>query len=353
MGVKKKKKKPDYRKYVQKRLKGLTPVFARSSLGDFSADLNIPSEDDEFTDLYAGVQVMVEVIREKLSDLNRLNRSLEKKVRERTEELRGSHAELEKKVRERTVELEAANEELQRLNRTQSAFTSMVSHELRTPLNSIKEGIAIVMEGLDGPLNEAQSKTLGIANSNVNRLARFINNVLDYTKFQTGRMDIHWAETNMRLLLQEIFQFMEPGIRKREILFELALPPSEIVARCDPDKIKQVVINLIDNAMKFTRTGGRILVRLEADPDRVKISVEDSGIGIRPEDQQEIFEMFTQASDENVWRAGGSGIGLTVCRMIVSEHRGRITVESQEGKGSRFTVAFPILSSSFAPVIPS
>ncbi|HSA59960.1 MAG TPA: MASE1 domain-containing protein [bacterium] len=235
--------------------------------------------------------------------------------------------------------LAASISERKRGEEVKSEFASMVSHELRTPLSSIKAGIEVVLDGIDGPVTEDQRKTLGIARNNVVRLTRLINNVLDYSKLESGKMDVFFERTNMSQLIRETCDLMKLAMQNKGISFSLDLPSEPLFAVCDPDKIKQVVINLLDNAVKFTDKGGTIVAGLRSSDRHVLIDVKDTGIGIKEEDQEKIFEMFGQASGKIKRR--GSGVGLAVCRLIVGQHKGRILVDSRHGRGSRLTVAFP------------
>lgn len=240
-----------------------------------------------------------------------------------------------------TRALRKANEELLRLSEIKSEFTSMVSHELRTPLSSIKEGIGLVLDGIDGPVTEGQKETLGIAKNNVDRLARLINNVLDYSKLESGKMEMIFEKTDMRSVVQETYELMKLAVHSKGIDFQKEVPEEPVVCVCDQDKMKQVLINLIDNSVKFTNENGRIDFRLGRLEGGIRIEVKDTGIGIKKEDQERIFEMFGQVSSRGRRKRHGSGIGLAVCKLIVDQHKGTIEVTSRPGEGSTFAVIFP------------
>jgi signal transduction histidine kinase len=295
-----------YRRYVIKRLKRLQPVFARAAVGDFSRNIKIPDEEDEFLDLFVGAQIMLEVIRVQLADLK------------------------------------ATNEDLKRLNQIRTEFTSIVSHELRTPLNAIREGVSLVVEGIDGPVNKAQSETLEIVRRNVDRLARLISNVLDFARLDTGKMKMIFRETDLHALLKEVARFLRPAADKKSISLTLTLPKANFRAFCDPDRIKEVVINLVDNAMKFSRDGGRITIILQRSGQEARIDVTDSGPGIPKQDQKKIFEIFEQGSVGRILGSGGAGIGLAVCKLILDQHHGRISLKRSSRRGARFTVVWPL-----------
>ncbi len=233
-----------------------------------------------------------------------------------------------------------ANEELQRVNQMKSSFVSMVSHELRTPLSSMKSGIDILLDGIDGPINEGQRETLTITKRNIDRLARLINNVLDYSRLEAGKMQMVFERADMAEVVREACEVMKPDIAGKQIQFTLELPDRPLYAVCDADKIKQVMINLLSNAVKFTDQKGKIHVALASSKEQITIEVEDDGVGINPEDHQKIFEMFGQATQRGVWKTGGSGVGLAVCRLILQNHGGTITAKSEPGKGALFTATF-------------
>ncbi len=237
--------------------------------------------------------------------------------------------------------MKEANRELLHLYHTRSEFISMISHELRTPLSSIKAAIDIVLRGIDGPLSEGQNETLGIAKQNVDRLARLIGNILDFTKLESGKLELNYEKADMNRLVLEVTSFMRPGMDKKALVFSLDMPPEPIIATCDTDKIRQVLINLLDNAIKFTESNGKIFVRLMHADGSVKIQIEDTGIGIREEEKSRIFELFGQISHGGIWKTGGVGLGLTICKQIMEQHRGKISVDSVYGNGSTFTITFP------------
>ena len=238
-------------------------------------------------------------------------------------------------------QMKKANAELQRLNDLKTEFTSMVSHELRTPLNSIKEAIALVLEGIDGPINDEQGQTLGIAKSNVDRLARMINNVLDYTRHEYGKLKMSFALSDLNSLVTEVYDFMKPVVTKKMIRFTQTLPAKPLFAICDSDRMKEVLINLIDNAIKYTADGGEICLALKAEGEMVDLKVSDTGSGIKKEEREKIFLLFDQGS-AGLGKAGGSGVGLAVCELIARQHGGEIKVQSEPGKGTEFTVRWPI-----------
>jgi signal transduction histidine kinase len=238
-------------------------------------------------------------------------------------------------------ETQKFNLELQRVSRLKSEFASIVAHELKTPLTVITEGIGMVLDGVDGSVNERQQETLALAKDNVDRLGRLINNVLDYEKLESGRMELQLEWTDVTQLTREVFHFMEWIAAQKNIQLHLHLPPGPLRMSCDADKVKEVLINLLDNAMKHTPKGGNIWVRVTAQLDTVSLEVEDTGTGIRKEDQEKIFIIFRQANFAGKVKIPGFGIGLAVCKLLVDLQGGTISVESEPGHGTKFTIQLP------------
>lgn len=238
-------------------------------------------------------------------------------------------------------QMRQANLRLEELHKTKSEFTSMVSHELRTPLAAIKEGIQIILDELDGPITEEQRATLDIVNGNIDRFTRLVNNVLDFSKLESGNMKMNFQMTNLNELVEKVCGLARPLMDKKSIAFEVDIPHKPLFSVCDSDNLQQVLINLVNNAIKFTEAGGGIAIRLKHTAYAIIMEVEDTGIGIREEDREKIFEMYAQSFRRGIWATGGSGIGLSVCKRIVDLHRGTITVKSALKVGSVFTVMFP------------
>jgi PAS domain S-box-containing protein len=237
--------------------------------------------------------------------------------------------------------LKRANEDLVQMSRVKADFTSMVSHELRTPLASIKEAIAIVLDGIDGPVNDEQRETLGYARESVDRLAKLINDVLDFSKMETGKVEMSFEESDMGELAERVYRSMKLTADKEGVDLQLSIPDHGVYANCDAEKFEQVLVNLLGNAINFTKRGGRVDLRLRALDNRVAFEVEDTGIGIEEKDMGKIFEAFGQARRAGARKPGGTGLGLSISKQIVDAHGGEIAVESIPGKGTRFIVSIP------------
>lgn len=220
-------------------------------------------------------------------------------------------------------------------------FVSMVSHELRTPLTAIEEGIGIVLDGSAGTVTKDQKEFLGLAKRNVDRLARLINDVLDYQKLEAGRMVFHMHPADLGAVVGEAVHMMRPVAKNKGLYLESHIAPGLPATICDKDKIAQVVINLINNAVKFTEKGG-VTVMASSDGSSLRISVRDTGPGIKKEDVPKLFQDFSQLSTEASRRTGSTGLGLAISKKIMAEHRGDIAVESELGKGSDFVCRLPV-----------
>ena len=239
------------------------------------------------------------------------------------------------------TERKKAEEKLKETMKMKSEFTSMVSHELRTPLTAIKEGIAIVLDGLSGDINEEQKELLGISKRNVDRLTRLINNVLDFQKLDAGKMEFNLEANDINQVVKDIYEMMVSSAKNLGL--DLLLELDSSLPRCsfDSDKITQVLTNLVDDAIKFTEKGN-IIIKTSKKNGTIHVSVSDTGCGVKKEDLSRLFTMFEQMSTGGERKTGGSGLGLAICKGIIERHNGKIWVDSVFGKGSKFTFTLPI-----------
>jgi len=237
-------------------------------------------------------------------------------------------------------ELEEKNKRILELDKVKSEFVSHVSHELRAPLGTIKEGIDIVLDGAAGKINNQQRKFLDIAKRNVDRLARLINNVLDFQKLESGKMRFDMQLNDINEVATEVHKAMALSSNCREVDFSLKLEDNLPKVRFDRDKIIQVLTNLVSNARKFVNKGNITIATSRAE-DAVGVSVSDTGCGIRKEDLPKLFHKFEQLAEGNNSKKGGTGLGLAISKEIIEQHKGRIWVESEFGKGTTFRIILP------------
>jgi PAS domain S-box-containing protein len=221
-----------------------------------------------------------------------------------------------------------------------SKFTSMVSHELRSPLGAIKEGINLVLEGLAGNINDEQRDLLDTAKKNTDRLGRLINNVLDFQKMDSGKMWFDIRENDINEVSLEVNKAMSLAVKEKGLDLAVDVDDSIPKIRLDRDKIIQVLINLVSNAIKYTEKGS-ITISTKQEDNAVHVIVQDTGLGIKAEDMQKLFRAFEQLGGGIGKKKGGTGLGLAISKEIILAHKGKIWAESKPGKGSAFHFTIP------------
>lgn len=233
-----------------------------------------------------------------------------------------------------------AESQLRETMELRSQFISTVSHELRTPLTSMREAVIIVSDGVAGKLNKDQRHFLDIARRNIDRLARLIDDVLDFQKLSAGKMAFAMRPNRVDRTVEDAYQTMKPHAEKKRVHLSMHLDPDLPPVACDSDKIVQVLTNLISNAIKFTPEGGTVSISAQRREEYLAIQVSDTGLGIPKEALPKIFNQFYR-----VRRPGreikGTGLGLAIVYKIVAGHGGRIEVTSEVDKGTTFTVVLP------------
>jgi signal transduction histidine kinase len=264
------------------------------------------------------------------------------------EQLKQASEQLEQKVREATTELARQNEllrrqalELEQASAAKSQFLANVSHELRTPLNAILGYAAMTLQGVSGELSALQRRNLSRIDANARHLLTLINEILDITRIEAGRMPIQITAFNLPELLLEVTSELEPIIAKSGLEVETKVSPDLPVVRSDRQKVKQIVVNLLSNALKFTPSGSITIRARLAERRHISIDVIDTGIGIPSTDHQKIFEDFRQVDSTPRRAYGGTGLGLSICRRLATMLRGTLKLESKLAKGSTFTLRLP------------
>ena len=244
-----------------------------------------------------------------------------------------------------TEELQKRAQELKELDRLKSAFLANMSHELRTPLNSILGFTDVMLEGLDGELTEYMDNDMRLIQKNGQHLLHLINDVLDMAKIESGRMNLHPEKFTVHSILDEVISITSTlASEKNTALFVEEDSDREVEVYADNTRIRQVMINLVNNAIKFT-TNGKISLRTSMlDSTRVLITVKDTGLGIPPDKLEAVFQEFTQVDTSTTRKVGGTGFGLPISRRLVEMHGGRLWAESTgiDGEGSTFFVELPI-----------
>ena len=231
---------------------------------------------------------------------------------------------------------------LRDLDKLKSDFVSNVSHELRTPLTAVKGSVDNMLDGLTGPLNEKQARYLTRIKSNADRLSRLINDLLDLSRIEAGRIDIRPTVLSPELLAREVVESLRSIVVDKFIDLEVACHEGGVTAWADRDKITQVLMNLLGNAVKFTAPQGKVAVVIERNGDEwVQVSVVDTGPGIPREEVDRIFDKFYQLAQGDNHKSRGTGLGLAISKALVQMHGGKIWVESEVGKGSTFAFTLP------------
>jgi signal transduction histidine kinase len=241
---------------------------------------------------------------------------------------------------QKNKELLAALSELKDLDRLKDEFISNASHELRTPLSVIRENVSLVSDGIVGSVSEKQRKLLMSSQANVDRLAHILDNMLDISKIESRMLALNRQHADLCEVAAKANELFEKKAQDKKISVETRFP-GKVIAWFDPDQIMRVFINLLDNAIKFTGEGGVVMVGVEVSPREVRGYVRDDGIGIAGEDRARIFDRFIRVDADGMVGRRGAGLGLSICKGIIEMHNGRVWVESDLGKGSRFVFALP------------
>ncbi len=241
--------------------------------------------------------------------------------------------------------LQEKNVELERANQAKDKFLATMSHELRTPLNAIIGFTGLLLMRLPGPLTADQEKQLGMVQSSAQHLLSLINDLLDLAKIDAGKVQMQFTPLPCLPLVEEVGTTLRAAAEAKGLRLEMRLPAVEMVVQTDRRAVQQVLLNLANNAIKFTHTGSVSIAMAEAERDgrrMVELSVTDTGIGISAADQERLFEPFTQVGTASgQWRAEGAGLGLHLSRKLAELLGGRIELQSEPGRGSRFALLLP------------
>jgi PAS domain S-box-containing protein len=262
--------------------------------------------------------------------LKRLNSELEQRIREATADLA-----------EQNARLQWQSQEVERANKLKSEFLASMSHELRTPINALIGYSALLLDGVLGEVNARQSDALSRGRAAAEHLLALINDILDLAKIEAGKMPLHLEDVSLRDVILEVAQQVEPMVRKKQLDFSIDVDEDCPSIYTDRTKVKQVLLNLLSNAVKFTNRG-QVSVDARCETDGVRIDVIDTGIGIRPNDLQAIWEDFRQVDQSRTREFGGTGLGLSITRKLLERLGGSVAVQSTYGEGSTFSVYLPL-----------
>jgi signal transduction histidine kinase/DNA-binding response OmpR family regulator len=300
--------------------------------------VRIVSQDKNYS-----LRATTNVNRDEVSTLIESVNEMLEQIQQRDGALQRAHDELEQRVRERTTQLAVANRELDLRNREveratqmKSKFLASMSHELRTPLNAIVGFSDLLAEGTPGQLNDKQKRFVNHIKQGSTHLLQLINDILDLSKIEAGQLELRSEEFLVKDALPEVLSTIQPLAMAKNIRIEQKVE-SKFLVKADRVRFKQILYNLLSNAVKFTPKDGLVSIESVDHWDFVRVSVTDTGIGIRPEDQKVVFEEFRQIDGSADRAQEGTGLGLAITKRLVEQQGGQISVESELGKGSRFT----------------
>ena len=258
------------------------------------------------------------------------------------------HSRLYEEARAARAEAERAREEAESANKAKSQFLASMSHELRTPLNAIAGYVQLLEEGIQGPINEQQREYLRRTRRSQEHLLGLINDVLNFAKLEAGRVQFKMSDVPLRETLAEVDDLTAPQVGAKGLSYENTGCETTIVLRADRDRLRQILLNLVSNAVKFTPAGGRITVECGTKGGLASITVRDTGMGIPADKVEAVFEPFVQVGKQ--LNREGTGLGLSISRELARAMQGDLTARSTLGAGSAFTVTIPLI---IPPAVPA
>jgi signal transduction histidine kinase len=277
--------------------------------------------------------VAVEELQQQNRDFIEILSELEKK--------RAQLEQLNEELNKANRELNEANTKLRELSELKEEFLALTTHDLRSPLTVISGVISFFTSGRLGELSPEQKNMVAMMERNAQSLIELVNDLLDASKIESGTMRLDITSINLRGLIDELRETMEPLAREKEIRLEDKLPPDLSLVEADRTKLRRILVNLLSNALKFTPKGGLVQIRAEPLDGRVRLSVADTGVGIAPEDVARLFDKYEQARSRATRGEKGTGLGLYITKQLVELHGGEITVDSTPGHGSTFSFTLP------------
>jgi signal transduction histidine kinase len=304
--------------FIVRQIQTLVQATKRVAAGELGVRTGLPQGQGELSQLAGAFDQMAES----------LERAHERRLQD-------------EELRRKNYQLEQQNLAIQEANRLKTEFVSIVSHELRTPLTSIQGYADLLLE--DERIVGEERESLTIVRKNADRLLGLINDLLDLSRIEAGRVDLHRTSLDLTRLISEVARSLRPLIEAKQQQLRLDLGDALPVVWADQDRVTQILTNLISNAHKYTLVEGSITVAARRDDGFVRVDVSDTGVGLSPEDQAQLFTKFFRAHDRSPQAGGGTGLGLVITRLLVELHGGRITVSSAPGQGSTFSFSLPAL----------
>ncbi|MEW6002108.1 MAG: response regulator [Nitrospirota bacterium] len=326
-------------KLVRRPVESLAEKAKKFAGGDMSVSVDLRTEDE--------IGVLGKTFNNMVESVSSSSRRLKEEIERKT-------SLLDERTRLLTL-LERANRDLRELDKLKSTFLANMSHELRTPMNSIIGYTELLLDRVDGPVNEEQEKSLRKVVSNARHLLQLINDILDISKIESGKMETEVKEIDLKWLVDSVIPTFEPMLRQKGLSLTINVDENLPLIYGDEDKVKQVFINLLSNAIKFTNEGGITVSAIPSErgikpgepPLFAEVCVEDTGIGIKEQDLGKIFNKFVQVDLSTIREYEGTGLGLSIARGLVSLHKGMMWVTSIYGEGSKFCFTLPLKKEIF------
>jgi PAS domain S-box-containing protein len=284
--------------------------------------------------LKVGGQTIFQSTLRDITERKRMEHELQKK----NEQLDAQNEELQSQAEE----LMEKTREVEEATRLKSEFLASMSHELRTPLNIIIGFSELLADEVPGKVNKEQRQCLSDILGSSQYLLNLINEVLDLSKIETGKMRLRLTDIDLAEVIESLRSAMMPMLTQKKQSLEVETEDGLPLVHADKARIRQVLLNLLSNSTKFTPDGGKLKIEAARQNGQCQVSVIDNGIGIKTEDQERIFEPFSQLDSPLIQKRDGTGLGLMIARQIIEKHGGRIWAESEYGKGSRFTFTLPL-----------
>jgi signal transduction histidine kinase len=289
--------------------------------------------------LKAGREILLgeALIELKLLDRARLDQAVTEQIIQLRNALENANRMLEQRVVERTAELQEALRKISELSQLKANFVANISHELRTPLTHIKGYLELLHSEALGELAPEQKKALEVSQRSSSQLENLIDSLILFSLTSRGEMSMQLTPVDLTKVAQNVISFSKAKAEQRKVDLSLEIPPGLPTVRADEQKIAWVILQLVDNAIKFTPSGGRVALVITAETRTlVRVAVSDTGIGIPQDRLDEVFEPFHQLDGSSTRRYGGTGLGLALVQEIITAHASIIEVQSEEGKGSSF-----------------
>ena len=273
-------------------------------------------------------------------ELVRAKQELEDKMKELAASLATTEASLRERDRAR-AEADEARRIAQSANDAKTRFLNMMSHELRTPLGAIGGYAALLEEGIYGALNEEQSRYIARIRHNQAHLLQLVNELLDLGKIESGGFALKLDAVPVQNVVESVHTMIEPQIRARDLQLQVEVTDPELRFHADRERVEQIVLNVLSNAVKFTPPGGSVRIMVSPEADKICVGVRDTGVGIPADKLEAVFEAFYQVEDSRSRTYGGTGLGLAISRQLARAMGGDLTVKSTLGEGSTFSLSLP------------